>query len=188
MQCVFKSIKAHVRIGTELTSHTILPHLFEQISHWRYHLKWEERKTSNSWIKDVVAKSLNRMHFCNLFYQKQKNKNSVVQCTLDYKLDSSVARWKFVWVIVLSKIHLFSANECMPDELPFWSKSELKLAQHKGNFKTAQFRSPELHLLYVFLVQDYNRSGNRQFWVTSMMWCSVQIIHIFMDSSYLSVD
>lgn len=114
------------------------------------------------------------MHFCNLFYQKQKNKNCVVQRTLDYKLDSSVARWKFVWVIVLSKIHLFSANECMPDELPFWSKSELKLAQHKGNFKTAQFRSPELHLLYVFLVQDYNRSGNRRFWVTSMMWCSVQ--------------
>lgn len=32
------------------------------------------------------------MHFCNLFYQKQKNKNCVVQRTLDYKLDSSVAR------------------------------------------------------------------------------------------------
>lgn len=44
---------------------------------------------------------------------------------------------------------LMSACQIIVYRLPFKSKSELKLAEHKGSFKTAKYHHPELHLLYV---------------------------------------
>jgi len=45
---------------------------------------------------------------------------------------------------------LMSVCQIIVYQLPFQSKSELKLAEHKGNFETAKCHHPELHVLYFF--------------------------------------
>lgn len=104
-------------------------------------------------MKDLIPKSLtcNTMFFCHLCNQQQKNKKrleaKLFWCEMQiYLVYCTFKKVLFVFL-------LMSACQIIVPvyQLSFQSKSELKLAEHKGNFKTATYHRPELHLLYIFV-------------------------------------
>lgn len=116
-------------------------------------------------MKELIAKGLmcNRIFFCHLCIQQQKNKDS----TLDQRLNSLV-EMKIYLVYCTFKNILFvfllmSACQIIVYQLPFQSKSELKLAEHKGNFKAAKYHCPELHLPYIFATSKLQQIEEQAF-------------------------